>query len=37
MGLRECYELLDPTLEDHGGEGLKDADKYVVEMTDYGV
>lgn len=37
MGLSECCELLDPTLEDHGDEGLKDAGKDVVKIADYGV
>lgn len=37
MGLRECCELLYPTLENHGHEGLKDVGKDVVEIADYGV
>lgn len=37
MGSNEGYVLLDPTLGDHGGEGLKDVGKDVAEITDYGV
>lgn len=36
-GLSECRELLDPTLDDRGDEGLKDAGKDVVEIADYGI
>ena len=35
MWLSEGYELLTPTLRDYEGEGLIDASKDVVEMTDY--
>lgn len=35
MQLSEGYELLTPTLRNYEGEGLIDAGKDAVEMTDY--